>query len=120
MIEGVVNEYRDAVITLHVRGTGNDAITVSAIIDTGFTDYLALPLEIVSKLRLPVEGATQVTLADQTVTYVSIYLAEVEWFGSWRVVPIIELSGTALVGMSLLHGNHLHVHVVEGGRIELH
>ena len=45
MMLGVVNEHCEAIIKIAVGRIGSPKITVDAVIDTGFTGFICLPIE---------------------------------------------------------------------------
>lgn len=57
MIVGEVHPSGDVIMPLLLRGPGG-TLTISVVVDTGFSDWLTLPREIVQKLALasPVES----------------------------------------------------------------
>jgi predicted aspartyl protease len=52
MIQGVVNARYEAVVRLRVRGPGGTETDVDAIVDSGFTSSLTLPITVVTALSL--------------------------------------------------------------------
>jgi clan AA aspartic protease len=118
MIRGVVNARREAVLTLRVVGPAGE-IDVSAVIDTGFTGTLTLPLAVVTTLGLAWSSRGSAILADGTEGEFDVYAAEVEWGGSRRGVLVSAVGSEALLGMTLLAGHGLWVEVVSGGVVEI-
>ena len=82
MIRGVVNARREAVVGLRVRGAGGVETSVDAVVDTGFTASLVLPLTTVAALALARQSSGSALLADGSIRYFDIYAAEVEWGGT--------------------------------------
>jgi len=113
MIRGVVNARREAVVRLRVRGPGGSDQDVDAVIDTGFTASLTMP---VTALGLQRQSGSQAVLADGTLSQFDVYAAEVEWDGTWRPVLVSAVGAEVLVGMGLLAGHELRVAVVPGWR----
>jgi clan AA aspartic protease len=119
MIRGFVNARHEAAIRLKVRGPGGVESDVDAIIDSGFTSTLTLPLAIVTALGLVRQSSSRAVLADGSIRRFEIYTTEVEWCGAWRPVLVLAVGDATLVGMDLLAGHKLMIDVVPGGLVEI-
>jgi clan AA aspartic protease len=119
MIRGVVTPEREAVVSLNVHSLDGNDQQVEAVIDTGFNDFLTLPPQLVSALRLPYAASTEAKLADGSIVEVPYFRAKVMWDGTLRNVLILALEGAPLVGMSLLYRYDLHIRVLEGGTVTI-
>jgi clan AA aspartic protease len=117
VIVGEVSPYREAIIRLKLRGASGRQEEVEAVIDTGFTDFLTLPLALIRSLGLARAGTVRVTLADASQVDLEAYLAELFWDGRVRTVSALATDGEPLVGMSLLYGHELKLWVVDGGSV---
>ena len=117
MIVGMVSPYREAVISLKLRGTSGQEEEVEAVIDTGFTEFLTLSPALIHSLGLARAGIVRVTLADASQVDLEAYLAELIWEGAVRTVSALAADGGPLVGMSLLYGHELKLWVVDGGSV---
>ena len=53
MIEGVVNAAHEAVVPIHLRGPEGRNRDIEAVVDTGYSGYLTLPVALVAELELP-------------------------------------------------------------------
>ena len=99
----VTRDGREAVILLTLlRDHGGETRSLEAFINTGFTDHLTLPPDIVEELGLPLRGAAEVTLADGSVETLPIYRIRLIWHGHERAIRACAASGDPLVGMALL------------------
>lgn len=119
MIQGEVTADREAVIRLTVFGTEKRQAELEVVIDTGFNDYLTLPLSTVATLALPFAAPTQATLADGTVVTMNYHHAAVDWDSERRNVLVLACDGGPLVGMSLLYGYELCVLAQDGGPVTI-
>lgn len=119
MIEGGVNADLEAVIPLHIRGEGGRALRIEAVIDTGFSAQLSLPMDRIDQLGLSWRKRTSATLADGRAAQVEVYGAEVMWAGRSRTVEVIATNVQPLVGMALLEGYSLSISVVENGTVRI-
>ena len=113
----VVSSAREAIVPLTLLGSGGARVEVEAIIDTGFTGHLTLPVGVVRSLALPRRGFLEVELADGSTTALRVYDARVLWSSRERPVPVYEAEGGALVGMALLRGSRLTIDVEPGGEV---
>ena len=119
MIAGYVNAYREAIIRLVVSGPLGRSQEIDAVVDTGFTGFLTLPLSIIANLELPFRRRGRAVLADGSESLFDIYEARVLWDGQPRRVAIDAVDTDSLVGMALLSGYELTVQAVVGGRVSI-
>ena len=119
MIEGVVNEWTEAVVTLAARGPSGRTAQVDVVVDTGFSDFLFLPPSLVSELELSNETSQDYVLADGSMTKVDIYDIWALWDGRWIDVVAGVTDSTPLVGMLMLEGHDLNIEVEVGGRVTI-
>lgn len=119
MILGWVNARREAIVPTQVRDLSGQAIDIEATIDTGFSGDLTYPLSLVTALQLPYVRTERFILGDNTEVTFDVYAATVVWDGQDRSVLVLATDTSPLVGMSLLHGFHLFVDVVDGGEVRI-
>lgn len=119
MISGRVNSRLEAVISLSVIGSQGEVREVEAVIDTGFSDYLTLPVEVVTALGLSSIGVEQLTLADGSEITADLCPVTIIWDGQPRAVEADTLESEVLVGMATLKGYELNASIVVGGRVTI-
>ena len=90
---------------------------IEAVIDTGYTATLSLPPPLVRSLDLKWKSIGRGVLADGSECLFDVYVAKVIWDGKERRVLIDEADTDPLVGMALLHGYELRMHVQSRGKI---
>ena len=117
MIEGLVHAAYEPVVPLTVRGPTGETRELDAVIDTGFNRFLTLPSTLVAELALPFIGVSRVVLANGSEETLDMHDVTVLWDGQARDVDAFVADVTPLVGMSLLDGYALHVHVRDGSRV---
>ncbi|MCY3919098.1 MAG: clan AA aspartic protease [Chloroflexi bacterium] len=117
MIEGVVNDAKEAVVPLTLRGSAGRTLSIDAIIDTGFGGFLTLPPALVAELGLPYEGMGRATLGDGSEITFPYYDVTVLWDGDPKYGLADAADTTPLVGMSLLDSHSLYVEIEVGGRV---
>jgi clan AA aspartic protease len=115
MMFGVVNSTCEATIKVAVGRIGSPKIMVNAVIDTGFTSFLSLPLSVIESLELPWSCLDFGTLGDGSEVVFEMYTASVIWDGQIQIIDVVASEAVPLVGMSLLYGYDLRIQAVEGG-----
>ncbi len=115
MIVGHFTSDREAVFQLIVRGTQERPVPLDAILDTGFTDFLTLPVDVIAAIAPTRLDRVAVTLADGSTTELEVYKVFVEWDGRERAVTAYGVEGTALIGIGLLYGSQVTLRVIDGG-----
>jgi clan AA aspartic protease len=98
---------------------GNSLKTVDAVIDTGFTGFLSLPIAIIMELKLQWSYRDRATLGDGSETVFDVYSAEILWDGQLREIEVDSAETEPLLGMALLRGYRLQVDTIEGGLVSI-
>jgi len=119
MMRGSVNARLEARLRLTIIGSTGMKHDVDAVVDTGFTGSLLLPMATVSALGLIRRSGGTALLADGSTCNYDNYDAEVEWAGTTRGVVVSAVGKEALVGMVLLAGHKLTFDVGDGGAVEV-
>ena len=118
MIAGVVKS-DEARIRLTIRGRRGRECVVEAVIDTGFTGALTLPTSSIVRLNLRQRGVGRATLADGGTCVFRVFEAKLIWDGKMRAVLVAEADADPLVGMKLLRGHELKMHVRFRGKVTI-
>jgi len=119
VIAGRVEPNYDAVVPVTLRGPSHRAITVSAVVDTGFNGELIVEPSVVAELHLEPSGRSFYRLADGSPVSFQTYFAEVRWHDRWRTILLSETAGATLLGMALLDGSELTMQVTPGGPVAI-
>jgi clan AA aspartic protease len=119
MMFGRVNDNCEAIIKVAVGRIDSPKIAVDAVIDTGFTSFLSLPLSIITELDLTWHYRDVGTLGDGSEVVFELYKASVIWDGQNKMVDVVASDAEPLVGMGLLYGFKLQVEAVEGGYVTI-
>ena len=104
-------------IDISVAGGDRVFHTELAVVDTGFTGWLALPGESIARLGLTPYGQRPANQASGETRMFDIYSALVLWHGLARPVPVHRAEGTPLIGIGPLNGSRLMVDSWEGGDV---
>ena len=118
MMQGYVNENYEAVLTVVVKN-GNKFKSINAVIDTGFTGFLSLPIAIITELGLSWNYRDRETLGDGSETLFDIYDAMVIWNGQYREIEVNRAETDPLIGMSLFRGYRLQIDTIPGGLVTI-
>src|SRR5947207_14643882 len=116
-MRGQVTPFDEAVVPLQVRAADGQVRNLRAVVDTGFTGYLTLPLAEVIALGLSLQQRQTYRLADNSTVEFDAYLGTVVWDGHDRDIAVLASEGEPLIGMRLLRGHHLFMDVVDGGDV---
>jgi clan AA aspartic protease len=119
MMNGFVNQSCEALIRVAVGHTDAPKQMVEALIDTGFTGFLSLPLTTIESLDLPWIFRDVATLGDGSEVIFEMYRATVIWDGKLQVIDVAASETDPLVGMSLLYGFKLEIEAIEGGIVTI-
>jgi clan AA aspartic protease len=117
MALGAVNARLEAILRLRIRGPSGTEAEIEAVVDTGYTGSLTLPVSDVASLGLARRSGGRAVLADGSSRRFDTFAAEVEWGDSWRGVVASAIGDEPLVGMGLLEGHALRVEVIAGGAV---
>lgn len=120
MITGrVLNDGKEAVITLNVRGPTGRTLQFEAIVDTGFNSELSLRQQQIDDLEFQWGGTVEATLADGRSTRAEVYRGQVMWDGKSRSVTVASIDSMPLVGMGLMKNYRLTTEIIPGGPLLL-
>lgn len=119
MIAGIVNDALDAVVTLTVQGDNGLTADVAAVLDTGFSGALILPIALIESLHLESDGVREATTADGKIVVLDTYRGSVIWDSVEIDIEILATTNEPLLGMELLRGFRLRIDVVPGGNIRI-
>ena len=115
---GTVNRFLEPSVPLIASYVNSGEESIDFTIDTGFTEEIALPPDIIEQLGLPQEEDDVVlTLADGTERALTVYTGWVEWHGQVREVDVISADTTPLLGMKMLAGSNLNFDATPGGAV---
>lgn len=119
MISGTVNARREAVLQLRLYGPSEAELQVDAVIDTGYTGSLVVPLAVAAALGLPPLLDSSAKLADGTVRHFPTFRVDVEWGAGRRTVVASGIGDEPLIGMTFLAGLELRIEVEPGRAVEV-
>lgn len=115
MMNGIVNQNCEATIRLVVSNESKQRRAIDAVIDTGFTGFLTLPLIVINNLDLRLYSREEGILGDGSTCIFDVYSGLVIWDGEYRYIDVNAAETDPLVGMSLLYGYRIQLDAIEGG-----
>lgn len=118
MILGVFTD-REAKVPLVLRGPDGQEQGVAAIIDTGFSGHLTLPLAVVEALGLKRLGQGEALVGDGTMQVFDLYEASLTWDDQQVVIDVATAETEPLLGMGLIYGHELRIQAIEGGPVTI-
>lgn len=118
MITGAVKS-DEARIRLKLIGRQGRTQEVEAVIDSGFNGALTLPPALVTTLNLRWRSVDLATLADGSTCVFQVYVGSLVWDGKVRTILVAEADADPLVGMRLLRGHELKMHVRARGKVTI-
>jgi clan AA aspartic protease len=119
MMHGIIDRNCEATIRLVVGNANSQRQTINALIDTGFTGFLTLPLSVIASINLRLYRREAGTLGDSSVCIFDVYRGLVIWDGEFREIDINASEAAPLVGMSLLYGYRIQLDAIEGGTVTI-
>jgi clan AA aspartic protease len=119
MMQGIVDRNCEATIRLVISNAESQRQLIDAVIDTGFTGFLTLPLSVLTSLNLQLYSREEGTLGDGSACIFDVYSGLVIWDGELKRIDINRSETVPLVGMSLLYGYRMQLDAIEGGTLTI-
>ena len=119
MIQGAINQDREAIVNLSVRGQPLTWQAFDFVLDTGFSEYLSLPMADITMLGLSFLEPQDFVQSDGSILPCDVYIGTVLWDGQEQIVPIQCSEGDRLLGMALLHDHDVFLEVTYQGSITI-
>ena len=106
-----------ALITIPFQLSDNVVRNIEFVVDTGFSGFLTLPVNIVEDLKLPYIHGMQAFLADHSTVDLDVHSARILWDGSAIEVRVLAMGQRPLLGTGLLYGHELLAQFTENGLV---
>ena len=119
MIRGVVTGNLEAWVDLAVVSDDHPSVGFSAVVDTGFSDFLTLPVAVLEKFRAVPLNRVMVTLADGSEIISRLFALTVLWDSQPITIEVHAAETEPLVGMALMAGHDLHIRVTPNGEVTI-
>lgn len=108
---------RQATLPITFRLSGQPSVTLDFVVDTGFTEFLTLPLAAVTAMRLPFSHEEFAGLADGSTITIAVHVATILWNGIERRVSVVATGRRPLLGTALLDDQELRAQFRESGLV---
>jgi clan AA aspartic protease len=119
MMSGRLNARREPMLSVTVHGPTGISRTVDALVDTGFGRQLTLPPSVIRVLALPWLRRDYAILANGSIAWFEVYVAEVDWDGGSRRVEVQAVDAQPLLGIELMFGHDLAIRMTDGGPVTI-
>ena len=106
-------------VLIEVKGESESRVSMEALLDSGFTGAVSLPLRVIKELNLTWSGEHSVTLGDASEVGVDLYEGIVEFAGSRYRCAILSTGDVPTVGMHLMQEARICFEAVPGGVVTL-
>lgn len=104
VLNGQIDEKNQLWVEITVAGDHNQK-TIKAVVDTGFTGELQLPLTVAVPLGLRLDGVGTFEYANGKKSREMLFSGSISWGTTTRLVTVnVADSESALLGSGLLHG----------------
>jgi clan AA aspartic protease len=110
---------RKAIVPVIFRLPQQPDFSLDFVIDTGFNDYLTLPVQAVNAMNLPLYSSIPARFADGSEALLAIHLATVVWDDIEKVVPILASGYKPLLGTAMMEGYHIEIDFEDNGLVSL-
>ena len=118
MMRGVVSNLQ-ALVTIQFVVPDKGSLSIEFVIDTGFTGYLCVPLDLLKQFCIVSCGDMRVQLADDSWVVLDLYPARILWHGVEMQIDAIATGSRPLIGTALLDGSRMNTEFRENGPVSL-
>mgnify|MGYP002784877463 FL=1 len=119
MITGTVNSSYEIVVPFRVRDAAGHEHDVAALVDTGFTGALSMPVPVIISLGLRWKSETVTYLADNSPCKSDLYEATIIWDGQPRDIVVHGVDTVPMIGTQLLVGFDVRARFQMGGAVQI-
>jgi clan AA aspartic protease len=117
-MQGTVIDRRP-MIPLDLLAPDGQQVEIEAVLDTGFSGFLSLPVPLVNALALPFLNYFRAFLADGSSVRLSVHAAAILWDDDERDVEVLATGRQPLIGTAILDGHDVTIEFMEGGPVTI-
>lgn len=118
-MKGIVTDTHTAIVEIELQGQYGSRRSVQAVVDTGFSEGLSLPLALLLDLGLFKTGEDYLRLANGELAVIDVYEGASAIIDGVEVAVAVHRSALVLLGMKLMHGRRLTIDVLPGGVVTI-
>lgn len=107
------------IVRVLVLGQNSASWLCRATVDTGFSEHLTLPGDVIDYLGLQPAGSTLSRLANDKIQRFELYHAEIFFGDRFWNIQVHRTETESLMGMSILSDNILTIDARQGGTIQM-
>ena len=104
---------------LEIEGVGSASLPLAAVIDTGFTEWLALPPDMVDQLGLRFVDRERLMFGNSASEDIEVYEARVKWCEEWHTIRVHQVPDDPAIGMELLRGHRIEFDALRDAEIDV-
>ena len=121
MIRGRVTARREIEVPVSISDVDGRLRPINAVLDTGFTGDLSLPLATIRRFRLQFSGYLDFSTATGEYRLMNSYKATIMWDRSPREIIVVEAEarGNPLIGVNLIWNSHVTIDARDGGLVTI-
>ena len=110
MLNGIVNDRDEPVVSLHLISSKGHAHRHAVIIDTGFNGNLSVPEKLAKRYGWLWIGNESYEIATGDVVEQKVFLGEIRWFGNQeQVYAVVSHADDILMGTRLLRQHQVNI-----------
>lgn len=116
---GTVNSRHEITVRVPVIDALGQPRDIVAIVDTGYTGDLTLPVAVIGALGMTWVNKAHIVLGDGQIVEINEYAVTIIWDGARRPIQVQAVEVSPLLGMRLLIGHDLRARIASGGDVEI-
>ena len=118
-MRGEITPDRQAVVGVVLKTIGGDDVFVDAVVDTGFTESLLVPREIIEECGFEYAEDIDFLMGNGVSDLLPAFRGTMVWHGGEIDLFVVASEAGPLLGMRLLEGSRLSMDVLDGGSVTI-
>jgi clan AA aspartic protease len=118
-MQGEITPDRQAVVGVVLKTIAGDDVFIDAVVDTGFTEALLVPMEIIEECGYEYAEDIDFLMGNGVSELLPAFRGVVVWHGVDIDLFVVASQAGPLLGMRLLEGSRLAMDVLDGGSVTI-